>query len=83
MTLSESELLKEAAALKKQLLRKSNCCFKSVSLKKCEEVASSGNKVVFKKLLDLQEGKSPFENKKFQIKLVIIFCESFPHPDKY
>ena len=40
MTLSKTKLLKKDAALKKQLLRKSNCCIELVTLKKCEEVAS-------------------------------------------
>ena len=40
MTLSKTKLLKKAAALKKKLLQKSNCCDKVVTLKKCGEVTS-------------------------------------------
>ena len=46
----KDELLKKAAVLKKQLLRESNCCIEVVTLKKCEEVASSKTKPLFKSL---------------------------------
>ena len=55
----------------------------------CEEVASPKiNKTVLNKSLIMREEKSPFENKKSQIKLVItldwnFFPERFPHPDMY
>ena len=41
MTVLKKELIKKAAPLKKELLRKSNLCvtLKNVTLKKCEEVA--------------------------------------------
>ena len=64
-TSQESSLSKEIAAPKKQLL-----CRSSYS----EEMwrsSFSQNKVVLKKLLNMQEGKSPFKKK--QINLVITF----------
>ena len=40
MSLSKTELLKKAAALKIYLFQKSDCCVEAVTLKKFEEVAS-------------------------------------------
>ena len=39
MNTLKKELLKKTTALKKYLLRKSNCCVKLATLKKCQEVA--------------------------------------------
>ena len=53
------------------MLRKSNCCVEVV--KEVRRGSFSENKAVLKKLLNILEGKSPFEKKeeKSQIKLVI------------
>ena len=53
------------------MLRKSNCCVEVV--KEVRRSSFSENKAVLKKLLNILEGKSPFEKKeeKSQIKLVI------------
>ena len=40
MNLSKMKLFKKSATLKKYMLRKSNCCVETVTLKKFEEVAS-------------------------------------------
>ena len=73
MALSKTELLKKSshsekiAAPEEELL-----CQSSYS----EEVSRSGfykSKALLKKLLNIREGKSPFENKKSQINLVITF----------
>ena len=90
---------KKAAALKKYLFRKCNCCVKVVTLKKCEKsrgneelaISLSKNTVVLKTSQHIQEGKSLFEKqtqKTKQIRLMITFnwnClpERFPHPGKY
>ena len=51
---------KKAAALKKELLRKSNSCvtLKKITLKKCEEVDFPKIKLS-KKIADMREGKLP------------------------
>ena len=57
--------LKKATALKKQMLRKNNCCVKVV--KKVCRSSYSENKAVLKKSLNMPEGESSFE-KKIKIK---------------
>ena len=74
MTILNTELLKKAAALKKQMLRKSNCCVEVV--KEVWRSNFSENKAVLKKSLNIPEGTLPFDKKnkkKSQIKLVITF----------
>ena len=61
MTLSKTEILKKAAALKKQMLGKSNCCVEVV--KEVWRRSFSENKAALKKLLNMPEGKLPFEKK--------------------
>ena len=86
MTLSKTKLLKKAAALKKKLLQKSNCCDKGVTLKKCGEVTSP--KIMLSwKVTKYARRESPFENKKSKLNYWLrltefVFPESFPHPDK-
>ena len=61
MTLSKTELLKKSAALKKKMLQKSKCC---VEVAKEVWRISFEYKAVFKKSLNMPEGKSPFEKKR-------------------
>ena len=61
MALSKTELLKNAAALKKQMLQKSNCCAEVV--KEVQKSNFSENKAALKKSLKIPEEKSPFEKK--------------------
>ena len=78
-----------AAALKKYLLRKCNCCVDVVTLKNCEKSSLSKNKAVLKKSQHMRERKLLFELKKHkQIRLVITFNKNYfpersPHPGKY
>ena len=68
------------------MLWKSNCCVEVV--KEAWRSSISENKAVLKKSLNMPVGKSPFEKKKIQIKLVITFNWTYsppdvPHADKY
>ena len=65
MTLSKTELLKKAAALKKMMLQKSKCCVEVV--KEVRRISFFENKAVFKKSLNMPEGKSPIWEKKIKI----------------
>ena len=58
---------KKSAALKKKLLRKSNCCDEVVTLKKCQ------NKAILEKSQDMWERKLSFEKKQIKIKVVTMF----------
>ena len=62
MTLSKTELLKKAAALKKKMLQKSKCCVEVA--KEVWRISFFEYKAVFKKSLNMPEGKSPFEKKR-------------------
>ena len=85
MTILKKE--KKAAVLEKQLLRKSNSCVKVVTLKKCEEVAST-KKSYPEKMATYGRREVVIWNKETKLGLwlclvEIIFPERLPHLDKY
>ena len=61
MNISKTELLKKATALKKQMLRKSNCGDEIV--KEVWRRSFSENKAILKKSLNMPEENLPFEKK--------------------
>ena len=66
---------KTAAALKKYLLRKCDCCVEAVTLKKCEKVASPKIKLPCKSRNTWEKGYRYLKKKKKkkQIRLLITF----------
>ena len=76
---------KRAAALKKYLLRKCNCCVDVVTLKKCEKVAYPKIKLSWKRRNTCQRGNRYLQKKKKK-KIDYwwnYFPERFPHPEKH
>ena len=80
--------VKKAAALKKYLLRKCDCCVEVVTLKKCEKVVCPKIELSCKSRNTSRREIATWKKKNKQIRLVIkfnwnYFPERFPHPEKY
>ena len=79
---------KTAAAPKKYLVQKCNCCVQVVTLKKCEKLASPKIKLSCKSCNTCERWNRYLKKKKKQIILLITFNwnyfpERFPHSGKY